>query len=207
MLYIFCRLNKKNFAYQHILRFYYMCRCGWVKEGKKIICRRGNDIIWGVGSWKFHLVRMMNQLRSRSAITLNQTASVPTDHGENTPQLPRWCLGVASQESLFWGGSTLAYEGRGNKNRPAGDKERQNDRNWERENTRIPPLSIQTETLHLLLCSSRSCCFVSSCLAGLRVWPADCSDRHGGIWRWLPETTEEKGEDPQSVPVGRSKHK
>lgn len=38
-------------------------------------------------------------------------------------------------------------------------------------------------------------------LGRLRVWLADCSDRHGGIWRWLPETTEEekKGEDPQSA--------
>lgn len=48
-------------------------------------------------------------------------------------------------------------------------------------------------------------------LGWLQVWPADYSDRHGGIWRWLPETTEEKGEDPlvcrQPVPVGRGKHK
>lgn len=45
-------------------------------------------------------------------------------------------------------------------------------------------------------------CSVSSRLVSQRVGSAGCADRHAGIHRRLPETTEEYGEGPLSAPAG-----
>lgn len=57
MLYTLCHLER---TFSISARTLVLC-VQLSKRKRNIVCWRGNDIIWGVGSWKFHLVRVMKQ--------------------------------------------------------------------------------------------------------------------------------------------------
>lgn len=164
---------------------------------QKIIRERDGGLIWGVRSWKFHVVREKNLLRRRSEVRntsgrkyteflmivfdvktyLGDVFAAPSSSSGEEMMLPALCHQTTAPLLHFFASQWAKKK---------------------REKAQIPTLGIQKEMLHLLYVQPLMLlCF--KLLGWLQVWPADCSDRHGGIWRWLPETTEEKGEDPESA--------